>query len=236
MRLLVKRGYRVDVVPDGRQAVEAVKTGGYAAVLMDCHMPEMDGYEATREIRRHEGDARRTPVIAMTTGAMEADRDKCIEAGMDDYLSKPLEPVHVNAVLEYWIGVPDPEPAAQGRDAGPRRRSPTAPRACSTPVSSTTSGRHTGSARGADLIVDLVGLFLRHAPGRVEAVERAVATHDTATVFQVRARHRNEEVREVIGDDYRRGAGHRPGQELRRQGTGGGQAAEVHPPRAALDQ
>ena len=136
MRMLVKRGYRVDVVPDGRQALEAVKSGGYAAVLMDCHMPEMDGYEATREIRRHEGDTRRTPVIAMTTGAMEADRDRCIEAGMDDYLSKPLEPVHVNAVLEYWIGVPEPEPPPAAHEPAPAP--PTAPRPWSTRASSTT--------------------------------------------------------------------------------------------------
>ena len=176
LRMLVKRGYRVDVVPDGRQALEAVKGGGYAAVLMDCHMPEMDGYEATREIRRHEGDARRTPVIAMTTGAMEADRDRCIEAGMDDYLSKPLEPVHLNAVLEYWIGVPEPEPAPAAREPEPTIRNG-GPTVIDTGELDDLR-RHTGSARGPDLIVDLVGLFLRHAPERVEAVERAVAAHD----------------------------------------------------------
>ena len=176
LRLLVKRGYRVDVVPDGRQALESVKSGGYAAVLMDCHMPEMDGYEATREIRRHEGDARRTPVIAMTTGAMEADRDKCLGAGMDDYLSKPLEPVHVHAVLEYWIGVPEPAAEDPADEPGP------APPDGSSSVFDAGElddlRRHTGSARGADMIVDLVGLFLREAPGRVAAVERAVAAHD----------------------------------------------------------
>jgi two-component system, sensor histidine kinase and response regulator len=178
LRMLVKRGYRVDVVPDGRQALAAVRGGGYAAVLMDCHMPEMDGYEATREIRRHEGDGRRTPVIAMTTGALEADRDRCIEAGMDDYLSKPLEPVHVHAVLEYWIGVPEPEPAAEPRVEEPARVMPNGGPTVVDAGELDDLRKITGSARGADLIVDLVGLFLRHAPGRVEAVERAVAAHD----------------------------------------------------------
>ena len=105
--LLEGRGYRVEVVADGRQALEALTSRDYAVVLMDCHMPEMDGYEATREIRRREGGGHHTPVIAMTTSTVEPDRERCLSAGMDDYLSKPLEPVHVNAVLEYWIGLPD---------------------------------------------------------------------------------------------------------------------------------
>jgi HPt (histidine-containing phosphotransfer) domain-containing protein len=97
---------------------------------------------------------------------------------MDDYLSKPLEPVHVNAVLEYWIGVPEPQPAAEARHEEPAR---TAPNGASKVVDSGELDdlrRQTSTARGADMIVDLVGLFLRHAPARVEAVESAVAAHD----------------------------------------------------------
>jgi two-component system sensor histidine kinase/response regulator len=166
VQLLEKRGYDVEVVPNGRQAVEAVTEGEYAVVLMDCHMPEMDGYEATEEIRRREEQGQRTPVVAMTASAMEDDRERCLAAGMDDYLSKPLEPVHVNAVLEYWIGLPDeasvPNHAESVLDVG----------------SLEDLRRRTGSGRRSDLIVDLVGLYLRDAPNRVEAIQRAVAAQD----------------------------------------------------------
>jgi two-component system sensor histidine kinase/response regulator len=181
-RLLEKRGYDVVLVPDGRQAVEAVTKRQYAAVLMDCHMPQMDGYEATRQIRRHEGSTRHTPVIAMTASAMEGDRDRCLAAGMDDYLSKPLEPVHVNAVLEYWIGGPDGETAPEPAKA--RMAAPNGSSSVLDPGGLDDLRRRTATAQGSALIVDLVGLFLRDAPGRVEAIERALATPDAEALRQ----------------------------------------------------
>jgi signal transduction histidine kinase/ActR/RegA family two-component response regulator len=90
-RLLEKCGYRSEIVGNGREAVEAVQQqGDFAAVLMDCEMPELDGYAATRAIRRGEGAASRVPVIAMTAHSMTGDREKCIAAGMDDYVGKPI--------------------------------------------------------------------------------------------------------------------------------------------------
>jgi CheY-like chemotaxis protein len=102
-RMLEKQGYGVEVVPDGKRALEALGRDHYAAVLMDCHMPRVDGYEATRTLREREGSERHTPVIAMTASAMEGDRERCLAAGMDDYLSKPLEPHQVIAMLERWV-------------------------------------------------------------------------------------------------------------------------------------
>ena len=93
-RVLEKEGFVVDVASDGRQAVDAWRRGTYDAILMDCQMPQLDGYEATREIRREEretGSVRRIPIIALTAHAMKGAAEDCRRAGMDDYLTKPLD-------------------------------------------------------------------------------------------------------------------------------------------------
>ncbi len=101
--LLQKAGYSVDAVESGDLAVEKAKPGGYNAILMDVQMSGMDGYEATGLIRAWEGEVgRHTPIIAMTAHALSGDRERCIEAGMDDYLSKPLQPNVFYAMLERW--------------------------------------------------------------------------------------------------------------------------------------
>jgi two-component system sensor histidine kinase/response regulator len=103
--MLDKRGFAVDVAADGAEALASLAHATYAAVFMDCQMPNLDGYEATRRIRAQERDGERLPVIAMTAHAMKGDRERCLEAGMDDYLSKPLRPEALDAVLERWLGV-----------------------------------------------------------------------------------------------------------------------------------
>ena len=102
--LLQKAGYSVDAVENGAQALEKVQANPYSAVLMDVQMPEMDGLEATQQIRALEKDTgQHIPIIAMTAHAMQGDRERCLGAGMDDYVTKPLEPRVLFNALDRWI-------------------------------------------------------------------------------------------------------------------------------------
>jgi two-component system, sensor histidine kinase and response regulator len=99
--LLGKRGLRTTVAHNGREAVEMARDGGYAAIFMDCQMPEVDGYEATRQIRKNERG--HVPIIAMTAHSMPGDRDRCLAAGMDDYVAKPIRDEQLDAALSRWL-------------------------------------------------------------------------------------------------------------------------------------
>lgn len=120
-KLLTNMGHRVDTVGDGKEALEALARAPYDLVLMDVHMPHMDGLEATRRIRRAEGSSRskrgrlavRIPIVALTANAMEGDRKVCLEAGMDDFLTKPLDPEALRTILRRF----SPGTSRSGDDA-----------------------------------------------------------------------------------------------------------------------
>jgi signal transduction histidine kinase/DNA-binding response OmpR family regulator len=108
-KLIERIGYRVKVVFNGREALGAIQRGEYAAILMDCQMPVMDGYEATRQIRALNGPVSRIPIIGLSAHVLPADRKKAIDAGMDDYLSKPVRQEALAQKLEQWCK-PAPSP------------------------------------------------------------------------------------------------------------------------------
>ena len=123
VRLLEKMGYRADIAANGVEAIAAIERIPYAAILMDCQMPEMDGFEATKIIRGRETNhslagrlsladsslhvfstlAIRIPIIAMTANAMQGDQERCLESGMDDYISKPIKPELLKTTLQRWL-------------------------------------------------------------------------------------------------------------------------------------
>jgi two-component system, sensor histidine kinase and response regulator len=115
VRLLSALGFSVDVAANGREAITMTGRVAYAAVFMDCQMPEVDGYTATKVIRRRDADKRRTPIIALTAHALEGDREKCLRAGMDDYLTKPLRLRTLQTLVGRIPGL------APGNDAPPQQ-------------------------------------------------------------------------------------------------------------------
>jgi signal transduction histidine kinase/DNA-binding response OmpR family regulator len=112
VRMLEKQGHSVDVVVNGEEAVRAVSLVHYDAVFMDCQMPIMDGYDATRTIRAAEGRGRHTPIIAMTAGAIVGDQEKCLSAGMDDYIAKPVDFDELALIVNRWVGEPVDGPSS----------------------------------------------------------------------------------------------------------------------------
>jgi CheY-like chemotaxis protein len=102
VRMLQKLGYAADVAGNGLEAIDAASLIPYDIVFMDCQMPAMDGFEATDQIRKMDGDARHTAIVAMTANALQGDREKCLAAGMDDYISKPVRQADLSGAIDRW--------------------------------------------------------------------------------------------------------------------------------------
>ena len=128
-RMLTKLRARVRIEHDGQAALAAIAESQFAAVLMDCQMPVLDGYDATRQLRRREEGGgrghRRVPVIALTASALESDRQRCIEAGMDDFATKPVTAADLRTVLNHYTGPPvvRPEAVVEVNSRAPLRQS-----------------------------------------------------------------------------------------------------------------
>jgi PAS domain S-box-containing protein len=169
---LRKLGMEVDTVGNGREAVEAVTRIPYDLVLMDCQMPEMDGYDATREIRRREGTQRHTRIVAMTAHAMAGDREKCLAAGMDGYISKPVRAEVLEETLKQVIGNGNgaASPAAQA----PR----IADNAASRPPGPPFDPNTLAALRSDGMLDELAELFLNDTPAAVERIGAAFALMD----------------------------------------------------------
>ncbi len=175
--MLEDLGLRVDCAGDGTEALAALEEQRYDVVLMDCMMPELDGYETTREIRRREKGSRHTPIIAMTAHALEEDREKCLGVGMDDYLAKPVRRERLFAALDRWLTATDaqPRPAAQ---------------ICPAPISAGTGGStvldpeqieslsQIGGGK-VDVLSKVAAIFLSNARKRIEELRQAVGARDT---------------------------------------------------------
>ena len=106
LAILTHAGFQVDIAANGIEAISALQNTRYDVVLMDCQMPELDGYSATRRIREHDSGVLwpQVPIIAMTAHAMKGDREHCLEAGMDDYIAKPVEAKALVSAVERWLG------------------------------------------------------------------------------------------------------------------------------------
>ena len=190
MHMLAKLGHRADGVGDGREAIRALEAIPYDLVLMDCQMPEMDGYEATRAIRAADSRVldRSLPIIALTAGAMQEDRERALAAGMDDYLSKPIDVLTLTDTLKRWLtkrivtAAAIDAPGATGRQAEKKVDDSTATAGTAASGAASAPARPVFDRAGAlkrmggdaELLDSLSELFLDEMPANLARLKTAV--------------------------------------------------------------
>ncbi|HJQ27712.1 MAG TPA: response regulator, partial [Rubrobacter sp.] len=182
--MLQRLGYFADIAANGLEAVEALSRVPYSAVLMDVQMPEMDGYAATKEIRRRENEGEgalpRTPIIAMTANAMEGDREKALDAGMDDYVAKPVKREELEVVLQRWVSESDRESVYEaGVDAHLGDGKDPLDRGVLAAL------RDLQEEGEPDLLKDLMELFLADVPLQLAVLRKAFEAGDVPSVKRV---------------------------------------------------
>jgi CheY-like chemotaxis protein len=150
----------------------------FDVVLMDCQMPQMDGYEATMEVRRREGEEKHTTIIALTAHALDGEKERCLAAGMDDYLSKPINPEQLAALLGKWTG----NHAESSTSSVEIPVSNKQPEFLDTTVLDKL--RKLLGAKSKAFITNLIDIFLRDAPPRLEAMQQAIAANDAGQLKQ----------------------------------------------------
>jgi len=174
--MLATLGYAADVAANGHKAIEAIEQGSYFLVLMDLQMPELDGYAAAAEIRRRERGAKHIPIIALSAHAMEGDRAKALAAGMDDYLTKPVDIAHLAYAIGRWAPAPtEPRPPS----SAPRRRTHRShDRSIDTSVLDKLRKYQRKGAK--NIVTDVIEKYLADLPERLLAMRHAAATEDRA--------------------------------------------------------
>jgi len=162
--MLESLGCSVDAAQNGRLAIEAMSISAYDAVLMDCQMPVMDGMTATGEIRRREqtSGGARVPIIALTANAMEGDRERCLAAGMDDFLSKPFTRQQLATLLRRWLAL-RALPESERRDLS------------GVPLIDAGVLRNITALAKPALLDSMIDLYLQHSPGLLDAIDSAAA-------------------------------------------------------------
>jgi CheY-like chemotaxis protein/HPt (histidine-containing phosphotransfer) domain-containing protein len=174
VKMLGRMGYRPDVVNNGVEAVEAVTRQRYDVLLLDVQMPVMDGFEAARRITEAWPPGKRPRIVGMTALAMTGDRERCLEVGMDDYITKPVRPEALQGALERSAKAPRPATLS----ATPRAEEPV-------DTSVIASLRELQDPDEPDFVTELIDMLLADLPGKLAALERAVATGDAHGVNRI---------------------------------------------------